>query len=190
MLGLRSSRYPLLNLGQAIDQVKTLASDFGLGAPLTTKVGNLTVGQQQKVEIIKALFRGARLLILDEPTAVLLPQETDELFQLIQKLLGSGVSIVFISHKLKEVLSISDRVTVMRRGRVIQTFATNQTTAAELAESMVGQAVELTIAKSPSQPGPNSLELLGVSARDEVSQQKLDGLTLALRAGEIHGLAG
>ena len=171
MLGLRSSRYPLLNLGQAIDQVKTLASDFGLGAPLTTKVGNLTVGQQQKVEIIKALFRGARLLILDEPTAVLLPQETDELFQLIQKLLGSGVSIVFISHKLKEVLSISDRVTVMRRGRVIQTFATNQTTAAELAELMVGQAVELTIAKSPSQPGPNSLELLGVSARDEVSSR-------------------
>jgi simple sugar transport system ATP-binding protein len=189
-LGLKSAQYPLLGLDQASAQVQSLADDFGLNAPLAAKVGRLTVGQQQKVEIIKALYRGARLLILDEPTAVLLPQETDELFRLVQKLRDSGVTIIFISHKLKEVLAISDRVTVMRRGQVVRTFDTPQTTAAELAESMVGQTVELTIAKTPSQPGAACLEVTNASARDDQGRQKLNALSLALRAGEIHGLAG
>ncbi len=190
VLGLRSDRYPLLNLGQAMQQVQALAGDFALNAPLMTKVGQLTVGQQQKVEIIKALYRGARLLILDEPTAVLLPQETDELFKMVQKLRDGGVTLIFISHKLKEVLAISDRVTVMRRGQVVKTFDTPHTTANELAESMVGQSVDLAIAKDQRQPGEICLEVRNASAHDEQGRQKLNELHLALRGGEIHGLAG
>jgi len=190
VLGLKSNQYPLLGLRQAMERVQTFADDFGLNAPLATKVGDLTVGQQQKVEIIKALYRGARILILDEPTAVLLPQETDELFRLAQKLRDGGVTIIFISHKLKEVLAISDRITVMRRGRVVRTFDTARTTATELAESMVGQSVELTVAKDPRQPGAACLEVRNACARDGQGRQKLDGLHLTLRAGEIQGLAG
>ena len=190
VLGLRSDRYPLLQLDDAARRVQTLVQDFGLAAALDTKVGKLTVGQQQKVEIIKALYRGARLLILDEPTAVLLPQETEELFKLIEKLRAGGVTIVFISHKLNEVLAISDRVTVMRRGRVVRTLTTRETSPAELAESMVGQAVELTVVKQPREAGAPRLVIEDAYARDDLGTLKLNGLRLALRAGEIHGLAG
>ncbi|MBL8057111.1 MAG: ABC transporter ATP-binding protein [Anaerolineales bacterium] len=190
VLGLRSDRYPLLRLDEAARRVQTLVQDFGLAAALDTKVGKLTVGQQQKVEIIKALYRGARLLILDEPTAVLLPQETEELFKLIEKLRAGGVTIVFISHKLNEVLQISDRVTVMRRGRVVRTLITRQTSPAELAESMVGQAVELSVVKQPRAAGAPRLVIEDAHARDDLGTPKLNGLRLALRAGEIHGLAG
>ncbi len=190
VLGSKSDRHPLLNLSQAIRQVQVFADDFGLNAPLMTKVGELTVGQQQKVEIIKALYRRARILILDEPTAVLLPQETEELFKLVQKLREDGVTIVLISHKLNEVLKISDRVTVMRRGQVVKTINAYQATPTELAESMVGQAVELSIVKEQCRPGEASLEIEGAYARDELDTMKLNGLQLALKAGEIHGLAG
>ncbi len=190
ILGLKSKQYPLLDLDQALSKAKVLADDFGLNVPLTRLVGELTVGQQQKVEIIKALYRGARILILDEPTAVLIPQETEELFKLIQKLREDGVTIIFISHKLKEVLHISDRVTVMRRGKVIQTVNTCNTTTFELAELMVGQAVDLTVAKNPCKSGAITLELRDASARDELGTLKLNGLNLGLKAGEIHGLAG
>ena len=190
ILGQRSRRYPLLQLAEAERQVQGLAADFGLAARLDTKVGKLTVGQQQKVEIIKALYRGARILILDEPTAVLLPQETEELFKLVNKLRAGGVTIIFISHKLNEVMAISDRVTVMRRGRVVRTLDTLATNPAELAEAMVGQAVELSVVKQPHQAGAARLTLEAASARDDLGTRKLNGLQLALRAGEIHGLAG
>ncbi len=190
VLGLKSKRYPLLDLKEAMQRVKTLADDFGLNVPLTTKVGELTVGQQQKVEIIKALFRGARILILDEPTAVLIPQEIEELFKLIEKLREDGVTILFISHKLKEVMKASDRVTVMRRGVVVKTINTSQTTTAELAELMVGQSVDLSIAKEECQCGEVHMQIEDVFAKDEMGVMKLNGLNLSLRAGEIHGLAG
>jgi simple sugar transport system ATP-binding protein len=190
VLGLKSNRYPLLDLNQAIQSIQKLADDFGLNAPLKTKVANLTVGQQQKVEIIKALHRGARILILDEPTAVLIPQEIEELFKLVQKLRQDGVTIIFISHKLKEVLSVSDRVTVMRRGLVVKTIDTHQTTATELAELMVGQAVDLSIVKDKCCPAEVCMEIDGAYARDEFGTMKLNNLNLALKAGEIRGLAG
>jgi general nucleoside transport system ATP-binding protein len=189
-LGLKSKRYPLLDLNQAIRDVQKLADDFGLNAPLTTKVANLTVGQQQKVEIIKALHRGARILILDEPTAVLIPQEIEELFKLVQKLKEDGVTIIFISHKLKEVLKVSDRVTVMRRGEVVETLYTVQTDINELAELMVGKAVDLTVAKAPCKSGAVQMKIEGAYARDELGTLKLNNLHLPLKAGEIHGLAG
>jgi ABC-type uncharacterized transport system ATPase subunit len=190
MLGMKSDRYPLLDLNKAIKRVKTLADEFGFNAPLTAKVGKITLGQQQKVEIIKALFRGARILIMDEPTAVLIPQEIEELFKLVQKLREDGVTIIFISHKLKEVLSVSDRVTIMRRGQVVKTLETPRTTAAELAELMVGQSVDLTIAKKKCKPGKVHLEIEGAYAKDDMGVMKLNDLHLALKAGEIHGLAG
>ncbi len=190
VLGLRSNRYPLLGLREAARTLQTLADDFGLRAPLTLKVNKLTVGQQQKVEIIKALYRGARILILDEPTAVLLPQETEELFRLIETLRTGGVAIVFISHKLNEVLRISDRVTVMRRGRVVRTLDTFDSNPSELAEAMVGKAVELSISKQACQAGEACLEIEDAHAQDEAGTLKLNGLHLVLRTGEIHGLAG
>ncbi|MBL8094708.1 MAG: ABC transporter ATP-binding protein [Anaerolineales bacterium] len=190
ILGLRTDRYPLLDLGKSLERIKTLADDFGLNAPLSAKVGGLTVGQQQKVEIIKALYRGARILILDEPTAVLIPQEAEELFKLIEHLRADGVTLIFISHKLKEVLRVSDRITVMRRGQLIDTRDTTATTIVELAELMVGKAVDLSVAKRPSTPGENHLELRRVTTRADQGVRPLQELDLALRSGEIHGLAG
>jgi ABC-type uncharacterized transport system ATPase subunit len=190
ILGLSSDQYPLLKLEEAMKNVQVLANDFGLNVPLTLKVGKCTVGQQQKIEIIKALYRGARILILDEPTAVLIPQEIEELFKLIEKLRENGVTIIFISHKLKEVLKVSDRVTVMRRGKLIKTVDTSETSATDLAELMVGQAVDLSIAKQPSKASATTMCLEGVDARDELGTLKLNDLNLTLKAGEIHGLAG
>lgn len=190
ILGLKSDHYPLLDLDQATKRVQKFADDFGLNVPLSMKIGKCTVGQQQKVEIIKALYRGARILILDEPTAVLIPQEIEELFKLIEKLRDDGVTIIFISHKLKEVLKISDRVTVMRRGKLVKTVDTSQTTATKLAELMVGQVIDLVITKKKSKPGETSLSLEGIDARDEFGTLKLNNLNLVLKAGEVHGLAG
>lgn len=183
VLGLHSKHYPLLDLGDAARRVQALADDFGLKAPLNTKIFKLTVGEQQKVEIIKALYRGARILILDEPTAVLLPQETDELFKLVEKLRQGGVAIVFISHKLTEVMVISDRVTVMRRGQVIQTFDTCTSSAAALAEATVGQSVDLSVIKGACCAGAVRLEINDASARDDRGTLKLNGLSLALKGG-------
>jgi len=190
ILGLKSQHYPLLDLDQAMKRVQVFANDFGLNVPLNTKVGKLTVGQQQKVEIIKALYRGARILILDEPTAVLIPQEIEELFKLIHKLRDDGVTIIFISHKLKEVLRVSDRVTVMRRGNLIKTVDTPNTTTLDLAELMVGKTVDLTIAKGPCKSGEAHLQIKDAYARDDQDVMKINNFTLDLKAGEIHGLAG
>ena len=190
ILGLKSDHYPLLDLNQVTQRVQTFADDFGLNVPLSVKVGNCTVGQQQKVEIIKALYRGARILILDEPTAVLIPQEIEELFKLVEKLRNDGVTIIFISHKLKEVLKVSDRVTIMRRGKLIKTVDTYQATATDLAELMVGQVVDLAITKEKSKPGEVSLAIEGADARDDLGTLKLNNLNFILKAGEIHGLAG
>ena len=190
VLGLKSDRYPLLDLDRAERRVKVLADEFDLNVSLSTKTGKLTVGQQQKVEIIKAIFRGARILILDEPSAVLIPHEVEELFSLIEKLHKDGVTIIFISHKLKEVMKVSDRVTVMRRGKVIQTLETAQTTTHKLGELMVGQNVEFSISKEGCQAGDEVVRVEDAYARDDLKVLKLNGLNLALKAGQIHGLAG
>ncbi len=190
VLGTHPERAPLLDFDQAARRVEQLCRDFVLGVSPAEKVQRITVGQQQKVEIIKALYRGARILILDEPTSVLTPQESEELFNLLRRLRDEGTTIIFISHKLKEVLQISDRVTVMRLGRVIETLDAHQATPLQLAELMVGRAIALQVAKRAAPAGKVQTQIKEVYASSATGRAALQGISLDLRAGEIHGLAG
>ena len=152
-------------------------------------VADITVGQQQRVEILKALYRGAEILILDEPTAVLTPQEATELFG-IRSLQADGKSIIFISHKLNEVLEIADRITVLRRGKKIETVPRGRRDRGALARAMVGREVLLRVAKPPAQPGEALLEVTDLHVFDDRGIEKVKGASFAVRAGEIVGIAG
>ncbi len=158
----------------------------------TALVGTLSVGQQQRVELLKALYRDARLLILDEPTAVLTPQEVDELFAILRGMREQGKTIVIITHKLSEVLAISDDVTVMRDGKVVGRVRTAATSAAELARLMVGRDVLLHVEKGPAKPGAVVLSVKGLSVRSAIDprRQVLNDVSLEVRSGEIVGIAG
>src|SRR5215475_13854803 len=153
----------LLDYDAAVERVQDISTRFGLAVNPRAKVENISVGQQQRVEILKALYRGAEILILDEPTAVLTPQEAGELFAIIKSLQADGTSIIFISHKLNEVLEIADRITVLRRGKMIDTVARAGATEEGLARMMVGREVLLRVEKRPSEPGDKLLELRNVS---------------------------
>ena len=152
-------------------------------------VWQLSVGEQQRVEIMKTLYRGARLIILDEPTAVLTPQEVDDLFVTLRRMAREGHSLVFISHKLQEVMAISDRVTVLRDGRVIGTHATKDVTRSELVKMMVGRELS-DLAPRPREPGPALLSVEGLRAMGDRGTEALRGVDLRIHAGEIVGLAG
>jgi simple sugar transport system ATP-binding protein len=154
------------------------------------RVRDLSVGMQQRVEILKALYRGARLLILDEPTAVLTPQEADRLFEIVRKLTASGSAVIFITHKLGEVMAVADRITVMRRGRVVATTAPDDSSPQDLARLMVGRPVLLSVEKGPAHPGEAVLRLEDVTVEDDRRQVAVDGVSLVVRAGEIVGVAG
>ncbi len=183
---IRLGTEPLLSLGssrKARAKVEALSRDFGLAVHPDARVGDLSVGECQRVEILKALYRDARILILDEPTAVLTPQETDALFETLRKAIARGLSVIFISHKLHEVMAIADRCVVMRHGRVVGEVDTHATDRAKLAEMMVGGEVSLPKA-SPGTPGPVLMRLA------EVSAPGLARITLELRSGQITGLAG
>ena len=147
--------------------MRELASTFGFAIDPDAKIEDISVGQQQRVEILKALYRRADILILDEPTAVLTPQEAVELFGILKNLQREGLSIIFISHKLNEVLEIAERVTVLRRGKVIETLPTAGATEAELARRMVGRDVVLRIDKAPSQPADPILVVEGLTVKDD-----------------------
>ena len=179
-----------LNRGAARRRIQELATRFGFDIDPDAKVGNLSVGQQQRVEILKALYRDTRILVLDEPTAVLTPQETAEIFVLLRKLADSGRSIVFISHKLYEVLNIADRITVIRRGRVMGERSPQGTTEEDLAELMVGRKVQLTADRGESNPGDVVLKVDGLRVKDDRGHEVVRGLSLEVRAGEILGIAG
>src|SRR5213595_2404292 len=157
----------LLDLDEAVERVRKISSDFGFAVDPEAKVENISVGQEQRVEILKALYRGADILILDEPTAVLTPQEAGELFAIIRSLQADGKSIIFISHKLNEVLEIADRITVMRRGKTIETVPREGATQESLAKSMVGREVLLRVDKPPAQPGEPLLEVEALSVLDD-----------------------
>ncbi|HZT10344.1 MAG TPA: ABC transporter ATP-binding protein, partial [Actinomycetota bacterium] len=148
------------------------------------------VGQQQRVEIMKALYRNADLLILDEPTAVLTPQEAEDLFEILRGLQREGFSIIFISHKLNEVLEIADRITVLRRGKTIETVPREGATEESLARAMVGRDVLLRVEKEPAKPGDILLEVRDLHVRDDRDIEKVRGLSFDVRAGEIVGIAG
>jgi ABC-type uncharacterized transport system ATPase subunit len=180
----------LLDYDAAAKRVRDLSTSFGLAVDPHERIEKITVGQQQRVEILKALYRGAEILILDEPTAVLTPQEAKELFEIIEGLKEQGKSIVFISHKLNEVLEIADRITVLRRGKLIETIPREGATEAALARSMVGREVLLRIEKTSATPGDNLLQVEDIVVRDDRGLEAVRGVSFNVRAGEIVGIAG
>jgi simple sugar transport system ATP-binding protein len=191
VLGVEPNRGPLLNIDEARDRVRDISKRFGLAVNPDAKIESISVGQQQRVEILKALYRGADILILDEPTAVLTPQEADELFAILKSLQAEGKSIIFISHKLHEVLEIADRITVLRRGKTIETVPREGATEESLAKLMVGREVLLRVEKTAAaQPGETVLELDDLHVRDQRGLEAVRGVSLQVRAGEIVGIAG
>jgi len=174
----------------ARERITELSQKFGLAVEPDALVERLSVGAQQRVEIVKILFRGAELLILDEPTAVLTPQETEALFAVLRKLKEQGKTIIFITHKLSEVMEVSDRVTVMRRGKVVGVLNTRETSTEELATLMVGRKVLLEVEKGPAAAGKVVLELSNVFALGASKVHKLNGISLSVSSGEILGIAG
>jgi simple sugar transport system ATP-binding protein len=171
-------------------RIKALGERFGWEIDPDRKVGQLSVGWQQRVEILKALYRDAKVLILDEPTAVLTPQETREIFEVLRRLRDEGHAIVFISHKLYEVLEVADRITVIRRGKVVGTRLPAETNEDDLAELMVGREVQLTVDRGTSHPTDPVLVVEGLGVRDDRGQEVVHDVTFSIRAGEIFGLAG
>jgi simple sugar transport system ATP-binding protein len=178
-----------LDRRRARAQVVEVSARYGLAMDPDAVVEDLPVGVQQRVEIVKALIREVDLLILDEPTAVLTPQETEELLAVMRTLQESGKSIVFITHKLKEVKAIADRITVIRNGRTVATTDPD-TSEEELAALMVGRSVILEVDKQPKQPGPPVLEVAGLAVDDDRGHRAVDGVDLTVRAGEVLGIAG
>ncbi|MGE5589569.1 MAG: ABC transporter ATP-binding protein, partial [Bacillota bacterium] len=190
VLGAEPSKGGLLDLAAARKRVRDLSEQFGLKVDPEARIQNISVGMQQRVEILKALYRGAELLILDEPTSVLTPQEVTELIAIMRRLVGEGRSLIFITHKLKEVLRIADRVTVLRRGRVIDTLDTKEATEDGLAEKMVGRKVALRIEKNEAHAGDAILQVRDLTTVNSRRLPALRGCTFEVRRGEIYGLAG
>lgn len=190
LLGLDTPRF-FMQLPKRHREVNALQEKFGLKVAPEAKIWQLSVGEQQRVEILKMLYRGADVLILDEPTAVLAPQEVDELFETLHSMTAEGKSIVFISHKLHEVMTISDRITVLRKGRMaaepLETKSTSQT---ELAELMVGRKVIFTVTKEPREPGEVLLSVENVCAENDKGLPALKNVSFQIRSGEILGIAG
>lgn len=189
-LGLRSSRGPITDLDVVSARIRDLAIQYGLNVEPAALVWQLAVGQQQRVEIIKALYRDAALLILDEPTAVLTPQEVEELSETLRRLTASGHTLIFISHKLNEVMDISDRITVLRDGRVVGQVATRDTNQKELARLMVGREVLGKWDRLPTAEGKTVLQVQGLTVLNEKGLPAVKSLSLDVRAGEILGVAG
>jgi ABC-type uncharacterized transport system ATPase subunit len=181
---------PFLDYAEAARRVEELSQRFGLVVDPRAKVESISVGQQQRVEILKALYRGADILILDEPTAVLTPQEAEELFAVVKSLTEQGKSVIFISHKLHEVLEIADRISVLRRGKLVETRPREGATEAGLARAMVGREVLLRVDKRPAQPGKPLLTVEDLLVEDERGLEAVRGVSFEVRAGEIVGIAG
>jgi len=179
-----------LDLREANRRVSEISERFGLAVDPKATVQDISVGQQQRVEILKALYRNADILVLDEPTAVLTPQEAKELFQIIRGLTEQGKSIIFISHKLNEVTEVADRITVLRRGKKVETLPAAGATEESLARLMVGREVLLRVEKGAASPTDVLLEVEGLHVFDDRGIEKVRGLSVEVRAGEIVGIAG
>ncbi len=189
-LGLKSSRGFLTDLDVVSKRLLELANQYGLEVDPSAVVWQLSVGERQRVEILKALYRDAQLLILDEPTAVLTPQEVDQLFATLHQLTDDGRGLIFISHKLHEVLALSTRITVLRRGKVTGQIPVEGATRESLANMMVGRAVKLVPDKLPAEPGEVALEIRDLTVRGDRGLIAVDHLDLDVRRGEILGIAG
>ena len=181
---------PFLDLAGAEERVRELSSQFGLAVRPEARVSSISVGMQQRAEILKALYRGAEILILDEPTAVLTPQEASELFAITRSLQADGRSIIFISHKLNEVLEIADRITVLRQGKRVDTVAREGATPEGLAKLMVGREVVLRVDKPKAEPGETLLAVKELNVLDDRDLPACRGVSFEVKAGEIVGLAG
>ena len=193
LIGAHADNPLKLDIKGAAAQITELAEKYNMSLDPMAIVGDLSVGQCQRAEIIKALMRGARILILDEPTAVLTPQETEELFNMIRNLTATGYTILFISHKLNEVKEVSDRITVLRQGKSITTIKNEDYTTSDLARLMVGREVDFTVEKAEQEQGPVVLDVSGLRLAQKHGRQEqtvLDGVSLQIHAGEIVGIAG
>jgi simple sugar transport system ATP-binding protein len=180
----------VIDVEKARAAVADLSRKYGLEVDPSARVEGLSVGIQQRVEILKTLYRGARLLILDEPTAVLTPQEARSLFEVVRALTKDGAAVIFITHKLGEVMEVADQITVMRRGKVQATTSPSQSNPADLARLMVGRSVLLRVEKTEAKPGDVLLEVKDLTVQDDRHQLAVDAVSLEVRAGEIVGLAG
>ena len=190
ILGAEDGRLLAPSLAKARSVLGDLSREYGLEVDPDALIEDLSVGHQQRVEILKALYRQADILILDEPTGVLTPAEADHLFRILRGLKAQGKTIMLITHKLREIMDITDRVSVMRRGEMVATVETNATSPEDLAELMVGRKVLLHVEKKPSQPGDVVLEVENLRVRDDDKVERLKGISLSIRAGEILGIAG
>jgi general nucleoside transport system ATP-binding protein len=190
VLGTEPRKGLLLDENAADRRVADMAKTFRFEVDPEALVQDISVGQQQRVEIMKALYRNADILILDEPTAVLTPQEASDLFEILRTLQREGLSIIFISHKLNEVLEIADRITVLRRGKTIETVPRAGATEESLARAMVGREVLLRVEKGPAEVGDTLLEVKDLHVRDDRGIEKVRGVSFDVRAGEIVGIAG
>jgi general nucleoside transport system ATP-binding protein len=190
MLGTEVTSGPFLNRRKAIEQIRSISRQYGLEVDPEATVADLPVGAQQRVEIIKALYRSAEILILDEPTAVLTPQEADELVAIMRTLVQQGKSIIFITHKLREVIEVADRIMVLRSGRVVGEASPEGATETSLAAMMVGREVLLRVFKQAASPGKVVLDVKGLKVLDDRNLLAVDGVDLQVRAGEILGIAG
>lgn len=190
ILGREPRKGLAIDMKKAVGDVKELSKRYGFEIDPNSLIQDISVGRQQKVEILKALYRGAEILILDEPTAVLTPQEIDELGIIIDNLKKEGKSVILITHKLKEVMRMSDRVTIIRRGKVTGILKTKETNIEELAELMVGRKVNLTVQKKEAIPGKDILEVKDLVAKDIRGLNAVNGVDLIVKEGEIFGIAG
>lgn len=189
MLGIHSKGL-FLDYPDVESKLDKLCKAYGVNIDLQSKIWQLSVGEQQWVEILKALYVGVDLLVLDEPTASLTPQESERLFSVLQKMKADGLSIIFITHKLKEVMAVSDRVTVLRKGKKIATVNTAEVTMDELATMMVGREVLFSVEKENTTRGNSILEIKDLHANNDMGRPTVNGITLTLYRGEILGLAG
>jgi simple sugar transport system ATP-binding protein len=189
-LGLKSTRGPLKDIRRVSARIEELSSLYGLDVKPSALIWQLSVGERQRVEIIKALYRQSRLLVLDEPTAVLTPREVDDLFRVLKKMASEGCGLVFISHKIREVLALSDRITVLRAGKRIATVPASEVTGEQLAEMMVGRQIGAEGLSLDASSGEVRLKVRDLLVRGDRGTDAVRGLSLDVRAGEIVGIAG
>ena len=190
ILGNEISKGPFLDLGEARRRIRELEKRYGLTVDPDARAGDLSVGEQQRVELVKALFREADILILDEPTAVLTPGEVEDFFAVVRSLVDQGKSIIFITHKLREVLAVADRITVLRNGKVAGTADPKTATQQSLANLMVGRDVVFQVEKGDASPGDTIMRIRQLGVEDDRGVRTVNGLSVEVRAGEIFGVAG